>query len=119
MRKTHSHENVQRLIAGEEEQVLKALMSIDRVFETLCTEISDEKGWEQDEIIAKRQCEEEAKGAEIFLERLLVKCIGFWSVGLIQNVNDLRAAIKIMLPMELGDRYYQMLDERGVSVDQQ
>ena len=116
MRKAHRHENVAKLIAGEEEQVLKALLSIDRVFETLCTDISDVEGKEQDELIARRQHEENATRTEIFIERLLLQCIGFWSVGLIKNVYDLRAIVKMSLPVELGEKYNQELTDCGALV---
>ncbi|MBQ5851745.1 MAG: hypothetical protein IIW54_13175 [Lachnospiraceae bacterium] len=109
MKKTHSHENIARLIAGEEEEVMKALLSIDRVFEALCTDISDEKGKEQDELIARRQYEENATNTEVFIERLLVQCIGFWRAGLIQNVDDLRGIVKISFSVEMGEQYYDML----------
>ncbi len=117
MRKVHSHENIARLISGEEEKVMKALLSMDRVFETLCTEISDVKGKEQDERIARRQREENASGIEIFMERLMVQCIGFWRADLIKNRNDLRAIVKMTLPVELGEKYDQMLRECGVSAE--
>ena len=118
MEKVHSHENVARLIAGEEEKMLKALLSMDRVFETLCTDSSDVKENEQYEVIARRQQDEHADGTEVFIERLLIQCIGFWRAGLIKNVDDLRAVVKISLPVELGEKYDRILKEHGLFAEE-
>lgn len=116
MRKAHSHENITRLITGEEDKIMKALLSFDRLFETLCTETLDVK--KHDELIARRQYEENATNTEILMERLMIQCIKFWNAGLIRNVDDLRAVVKISLPVELGERYYQILAEYGVLAEE-
>ena len=40
MGKEHSHDVIRRLIAGKEEDVMRGLLSIDRIFEALCVEIT-------------------------------------------------------------------------------
>lgn len=109
MRKKHSHEVVKRLAEGNEYELMRGLLSIDRVFEALCTEVTQDFDKVQDEVLARRQHEDEATGDEIILERLLIKCIGFWSAGIIKNMEDLHGIIKISMPIELGEKYYEMI----------
>lgn len=77
----------------------------------MCVEITDDYDKVQSEILAHRQHEDAATGVEIILERLLVQCIGFWSVGIIKNLDDLHAIIRISMPVELGNKYYEMIGE--------
>lgn len=109
MRKEHSHDVVKRLVEGSEDELMRGLLSIDRIFETLCVEITDDYNKVQSEILAYRQHEDAATGVEIFLERLLVQCIGFWSVGIIKNLDDLHGTIKISMPVELGEKYEELV----------
>ena len=48
----------------------------------------------------------------MFLERLLAQCIGFWNVGIIKNMEDLHGIIKISMPVELGEKYYELLGKQ-------
>ena len=112
MGKEHSHDVVKRLVEGSEDELLRGLLSIDRVFEALSVEVAEDFDRVQEEILAHRQQEETATGVEIILERLLVQCIGFWSVGIIKNLDDLRGIIKISMPMELGEKYYELIGKQ-------
>lgn len=109
MGKEHSHDVIRRLIAGKEEDVMRGLLSIDRIFEALCVEITEDSNEVQTEILAHRENEEAATETEILLERLLVQCVGFWSIGIIKKLDDLRAIIKISLPVELGEKYESLV----------
>lgn len=109
MGKEHSHDVVKRLVEGSEDELMRGILSIDRVFEALCVEITEESDKVQAEILAHRQHEDVATGVEIFLERLLVQCIGFWSVGIIKNLDDLHGIIKISMPVELGEKYEELI----------
>lgn len=109
MAKEHSHDVIRRLISGKEDAVMRGLLFIDRIFEALCVEITEDSKEVQTEILAHRENEEAATGTEILLERLLVQCVGFWSVGIIKNLDDLRAIIKISLPVELGEKYESLV----------
>lgn len=109
MRREHSHDVVKRLVEGSEDELMRGLLSIDRVFEVLCIEVKEDFDKVQDEVLASRQHEDGAIGTEIFLERLLIKCIGFWSAGIIKNMEDLHGIIKISMPVEFGEKYYEMI----------
>lgn len=112
MEKEHSHDVVKRLVEGREDELMRGLLSIERVFEALCTEVTEDFDKVQEEVLAHRQHEEAATGVEIFLERLLVQCIGFWSAGIIKNAEDLHGIIKISMPVELGEKYEEMIKNR-------
>lgn len=109
MKKEHSHDVVKRLVEEKEDELMRVLLSIDRVFEALCVEVTENSDNVQEEILADRQHEEGATGIEIFVERLLVQCIGFWRVGLIKNMDDLHSIIQITMPVELGEKYEEMI----------
>ena len=109
MEKEHSHIVVKKLVEGREDELMRSLLSIDRIFEVLCVEAIEDSDKVQAEILAHRQNEEGATGIEVFLERLLVQCIGFWNVGIIKNMDDLHSIIKIMMPVELGEKYEEMI----------
>ena len=112
MGKEHSHDVVKRLVEGSEDELMRGLLSIDRIFEVLCVEVTEDFDKVQAEVFARRQQEEGATGVEIFLERLLTQCIGFWSVGIIKNLDDLRGIIKLAMPMELGEKYYELIEKQ-------
>lgn len=112
MGKEHSHDVVKRLVEGNERELMRGLLSIDRVFETLCTEVTEDFDKVQDEVLVSRQHEEGATGVEVVLERLLAKCIGFWSVAIIKNMEDLHGIIKISMPVELGEKYYELIGKQ-------
>lgn len=112
MRKEHSHDVVKRLVEGSEDELMRGLLSIDRVFDVLCVEVKEDFDKVQDEVLARRQHEEGATGVEVFLERLLAECIGFWSVGIIKNMEDLHGIIKISMPVELGEKYYELIGKQ-------
>ncbi|MBQ5849804.1 MAG: hypothetical protein IIW54_03155 [Lachnospiraceae bacterium] len=109
MGKEHSHDVIKRLVISKEDEVMRGLLSIDRIFEVLCVETTEDFDKVQAEILAYRQHEEAATGVEIFLERLLVQCIGFWNVGIIKNKDDLHGIIKISMPVELGEKYEELI----------
>lgn len=113
MRKEHSHDVVKRLVEGREDELMRGLLSIDRIFEVLCVEMTEDFDKVQAEVFACRQQEEGATGLEVFLERLLVQCIGFWNVGLIKNMEDLRGIIKISMPVELGEKYEEIVGKKS------
>lgn len=113
MKKEHSHVVVKRLVEGREEELMRYLLSIDRVFEALCVETTEDSDKVQEEILARREHEEEAAGVEIFVERLLLQCIGFWNVGIIKNMDDLHSIIQITMPVELGKKYIEMIGKRS------
>ena len=94
------------------DELMRGLLSIDRIFEALCVEKMEDYDKVQAEILAYRQHKETATGNEIFLERLLVQCIGFWSVGIIKSMDDVRGIIKISMPVELGKKYEEMIEKR-------
>lgn len=108
MGKEHSHDVIKRLVKGREDELMRGLLSIDRIFEVLCVEVTEDFDKVQAEVLARRQQEEGATGLEVFLERLLAQCIGFWNVGLIKNMEDLRGIIKISMPVELGEKYEEL-----------
>lgn len=112
MGKEHSHDVVKRLVEGSEDELMRGLLSIDRVFDVLCVEVREDFDKVQDEILARRQHEEGATGVEVFLERLMAQCIGFWNVGIIKNMEDLHGIIKISMPVELGEKYYEMIGKQ-------
>lgn len=112
MGKEHSHDVIKRLVKGKEDKVMRGLLSIERIFEVLCVETTEDFDKVQAEVLAYRQHEDGATGSEIFLERLLVQCIGFWIVGIIKNVEDLHGIIKISMPVELGEKYEEMIKNR-------
>ncbi|MBO5353125.1 MAG: hypothetical protein J6A77_07475 [Lachnospiraceae bacterium] len=112
MREEHSHDVIKRLVDGKENELLRGLLSVDRIFESLCVGIMEDDGKVQAEILAHRQREDAATGVEIFLERLLVQSIGFWSAGIIKNMDDLHRIIKISMPVELGEQYEEMIKKR-------
>ena len=113
MKKEHSHDMVKRLVEGREDELMRGLLSIDRIFEVLCVEVTEDFDKVQAEVLARRQQEEGATGLEVFLERLLEQCIGFWNVGIIKNIEDLRGIIKISMPMELGEKYYELIGKQS------
>lgn len=113
MRKEHSHDVVKRLVKGSEDELMRGLLSIDRIFDVLCVEVKEDFDKVQDEVLASRQHEDGATGVEVFLERLLIKCIGFWSVGIIKNMEDLHGIIKISMPVELGEKYYELMGKQS------
>lgn len=112
MREEHSHDVIKRLVDGKENELLRGLLSVDRIFESLCVGIMEEDAKVQAEILAHRQREDAVTGVEIFLERLLVQSIGFWSAGIIKNMDDLHRIIKISMPVELGEQYEEMIKKR-------
>lgn len=113
MGKEHSHDVIKRLVEGSEDELMRGLLSIDRIFEALCVEIKEDFDKVQEEVLAHRQHEEEATGVEVFLERLLVRCIGYWGVGIIKNMEDLHGIIKISMPLELGEKYEEMIGKQS------
>ena len=112
MEKEHSHDVVKRLVEGSEDELMRGLLSIDRIFEVLCVDVTEDLDKVQAEVFARRQQEEGATGVEVFLERLLAQCIGFWNVGIIKNMEDLHGIIKISMPVELGEKYYELLGKQ-------
>ena len=112
MGKEHSHDVVKRLVEGSEDELMRGLLSIDRIFEVLCVEVTEDLDKVQEEVFARRQQEEGATGVQVFLERLLVQCIGFWNVGIIKNKEDLHGIIKISMPMELGEKYEELIGKQ-------
>jgi hypothetical protein len=112
MKKEHSHDVIQRLISGSEDAGLKGLLSIDRIFEALLVGETEEDYDKQDQILASRQRAEEATATEILLERLLVMCIRFWDAGIINSMEILHSNIKIAMPLELGERYWKLVEEK-------
>ena len=113
MKKEHSHDMVKRLVEGREDELMRGLLSIDRIFEVLCVEVIENFDKVQAEVLARRQHEEGATGVEVFLEHLLAQCIGFWNVGIIKNIEDLRGIIKISMPVELGEKYYELIGKQS------
>lgn len=109
VKKEHSHVIVKRLVEEKEDKLMRMLLSIDRIFEALCVEVTENFDNVQEEILADRQYEEAATGVEVFIERLLVQCIGFWHVGIIKDMDDLHRIIKITMPVELGEKYEEMI----------
>lgn len=112
MGKEHSHDVVKRLVECSEDELMRGLLSIDRIFEVLCADVTEDLDKVQAEVFARRQQEEGATGVEVILERLLAQCIGFWNVGIIKNMEDLHEIIKISMPVELGKKYYELLGKQ-------
>lgn len=113
MGKEHSHDVVKRLVEGREEELMRGLLSIDRIFEVLCVEVTEGFDKVQAEVFVHRQLEEGVTGVEVFLERLLAQCIGYWNVGIIKNMEDLRGIIKISMPVEMGEKYEEMVGKQS------
>ena len=79
----------------KEEQVMQELLLIDNVFGMIFEHSKNEVK------------------SYISIEQVIAQCIQFWSVGIIKDMDTLRTVIKLMLPLELGEKYYEILRAKG------